>query len=81
MISKLKAFFERILVRNWKDSWKWMSVHFATLLIGLSYLQDYYPEMALYLPERWARYLGMTILVARLLKGWRMKDVPICPKQ
>lgn len=76
----LSKIAERILVRNWKDSWKWMSVHFATLLIGLSYLNEYVPEISLYLPERWARYIGMAILVARVLKGWKMKDGPTSTK-
>lgn len=56
------------LIDNWKSAWKYVTVQLAAVLFFLPELLPYMPELAQYLPTDWYRWLGMAILVARIVK-------------
>ena len=68
---KFKEFTCKWLVPGWTNLYKWMSVQFALALVFLDFLVDYWPAASEYIPERFARYMGFAIIVARIWRGWK----------
>lgn len=59
------------LVENWKDAWKWLSVHFASLLIiwTMTSPEDQAVLLSLlgWAPETVTRLLAVATLAGRLV--------------
>ncbi len=62
---------KQVLVDNWKNAWKWLSVQLAVLLVVLDVLAESLPAVAAYLPEGWVKWLGLAIIVGRVLNQTR----------
>ncbi len=67
---------KQVLVDNWKDAWKWMSVQLAAALALLDLAYEYLPAVQTYLPEGWVKWLAMAIIVGRLLNQNGKKGNP-----
>lgn len=58
---------KQVLVDNWKNAWKWLSIQLAALLVIMDVLAQNLPAVAAYLPEGWVKWLGIAIIVARVI--------------
>ena len=60
------------MVNDWKDCWKWLSVHAALLIILFDTAQQVLPQFAAVMsPEQFAwtnAALGVAVIVGRLIK-------------
>ena len=66
----------KMLVDNWKNAWNWLSVQLAALLVILDVLAQNLPAVAVYLPEGWVKWLGIAIIVARVINQTRQATKP-----
>lgn len=55
------------LISRWRDAWRFGSVRLALLLAAVIELERHLPAVAGYLPDGWATYLALAIVVARVL--------------
>jgi len=67
---------KQVLVDNWKDAWKWMSVQLAAALALLDLAYEYLPAVQSYLPEGWVKWVAVAIIVGRLLNQSDKKENP-----
>lgn len=58
----------KILIEDWKQSWKFLSVQLAAALALLDVAYDYLPAVQSYLPEGWVKWIALSIIVARVIK-------------
>lgn len=68
------------LVSDWKQSWKYFSVQLTTIMIVLQVLEENLPAVQAYLPEGWVKYIGLAILVGRVIQQGNAvvaKDEPV----
>ena len=56
------------LVDDWQQSWKFLSVQLTTILVVLQVLEENMPAVQQYLPEGWVKYVGLAILIGRLVR-------------
>jgi len=56
------------LIKDWKQSWKFLSVQLAAALALLDVAYEYLPAVQSYLPEGWVKWIALTIIVARVIK-------------
>lgn len=56
------------LVADWKQGWKFLSVQLATVLVVLQVLEENLPAVQHMLPEGWVKYIGLAILIGRLIQ-------------
>lgn len=56
-----------MLVQNWRDWWKMLSIRAAGLLIVVDVLQDHLPFVREYIGDEWVKYGALAIIVCRLL--------------
>jgi len=59
------------MIENWKDAWKWMSVHVALVIAVVNAAQGLLPQFQALLPANafaWANAgLGVLVIVVRLI--------------
>lgn len=58
----------KILIEDWKQSWKFLSVQLAAALALLDVAYEYLPAAQSYLPEGWVKWIALAIIVARVIK-------------
>lgn len=58
----------KVLIDDWKQSWKFFSVQLAAALALLDVAYEYLPAAQSYLPEGWVKWLALAIIVARVIK-------------
>ena len=58
----------KILIEDWKQSWKFLSVQLAAALALLDVAYDYLPAVQSYLPEGWVKWIALSIIVARVIR-------------
>lgn len=58
----------KILIDDWRQSWKFLSVQLAAALALLDVAYEYLPAVQSYLPEGWVKWIALTIIVARVIK-------------
>lgn len=56
-----------MLIPNWKKAYKYLTVQLSALLVIASTAYDYLPDIKEAVPDGWVKWVGLAILVARLL--------------
>ena len=57
-----------ILIDDWQKAWKLLSVQVAALLVALEMAGDYLPELKEYLGDDFGKWIGLAIIVARIIR-------------
>lgn len=58
----------KLLIDDWKRAWRLLSVQVAAVLIALELAGDHLPEIKEYLGDDYAKWIGMGIIVARVIR-------------
>lgn len=58
----------RLLIDDWKRAWRLLSVQVAAVLIALELAGDYLPEIKEYLGDDYAKWMGLAVIVARIVR-------------
>ena len=58
----------KLLIDDWKRAWRLLSVQVAAVLIALELAGDYLPEIKEYLGDDYAKWIGLGIIVARVIR-------------
>ena len=58
----------KLLIDDWKRAWRLLSVQAAAVLIALELAGDYLPEIKEYLGDDYAKWAGLAIIVARVIR-------------
>lgn len=58
----------RLLIDDWKRAWRLLSVQVAAVLVALELAGDYLPEIKEYLGDDFAKWAGLAIIVARVVR-------------
>ena len=56
------------LVPGWRQAYRWLSVQLSLLLALLATAEATWPDVAAALPDGWARWVGIAIVVARVIR-------------
>ena len=56
------------LIDDWKQAWRLFSVQVAAALVALELAGDYLPEIKEYLGDDYAKWVGLGIIVARIIR-------------
>lgn len=65
------------LIEGWNRAWRFGSVQWATVLAILAGLEPELPRLAAFLPDRWAMWLAIVVIVARLVLVQIRKPEPV----
>lgn len=57
-----------MLIDDWKQAWRLLSVQVAAALVTLEVAGDYLPEIKEYLGDDYAKWVGLAIIVARIIR-------------
>lgn len=58
----------KLLIDDWKRAWRLLSVQVAAVLIALELAGDYLPEIKEYLGDDYAKWMGLAVIVARVVR-------------
>lgn len=58
----------KLLIDDWKRAWRLLSVQVAAILIALELVGDYLPEIKEYLGDDYAKWMGLAVIVARVVR-------------
>lgn len=58
----------KLLIDDWKRAWRLLSVQAAAVLVALELAGDYLPEIKEYLGDDYAKWAGLAIIVARVIR-------------
>ena len=58
----------KLLIDDWKLAWRLLSVQAAVVLIALELAGDYLPEIKEYLGDDYAKWMGLAVIVARVIR-------------
>lgn len=58
----------KLLIDDWKRAWQLLSVQVAAALIALELAGDYLPEIKEYLGDDYAKWMGLAVIVARVVR-------------
>lgn len=58
----------KLLIDDWKRAWRLLSVQAAAVLVALELAGDYLPEIKEYLGNDYAKWIGLGIIVARVIR-------------
>lgn len=58
----------KLLIDDWKRAWRLLSVQAAAVLVALELAGDYLPEIKEYLGDDYAKWVGLGIIVARVIR-------------
>lgn len=58
----------KLLVDDWKRAWRLLSVQVAAVLVALELAGDYLPEIKEYLGDDYAKWMGLAVIVARVVR-------------
>ena len=58
----------KLLIDDWKQAWRLLSVQAAAVLIALELAGDYLPEIKEYLGDDFGKWVGLAIIVARVIR-------------
>lgn len=58
----------KLLIDNWHQAWRLLSVQAAAVLVALELAGDYLPEIKEYLGDDFAKWAGLAIIVARIIR-------------
>lgn len=58
----------KLLIDDWKRAWRLLSVQVAAVLVALELAGDYLPEIKEYLGDDYAKWIGLGIIVARVIR-------------
>lgn len=58
----------KLLIDNWKQAWRLLSVQAAAALVMLELAGDYLPEIKEYLGDDFAKWAGLAIIAARIIR-------------
>lgn len=56
------------MIPEWKKAWRFTSIQLAAVLVALDMLAQYQPELKEYIGDEYARYLGVAIIIARVMR-------------
>ena len=57
-----------MLIADWKQAYRLFSVQAAAVLVALEVAGDYLPELKEYLGDDFGKWLGLGIIVARVIR-------------
>jgi hypothetical protein len=58
----------KLLIDDWKRAWRLLSVQAAVALVALELVGDYLPEIKGYLGDDYAKWMGLAVIVARVIR-------------
>ena len=58
----------KLLIDDWKRAWRLLSVQAAAALVALEVAGEYLPEIKEYLGDDYAKWVGLGIIVARVIR-------------
>lgn len=58
----------KLLIDDWKRAWRLLSVQAAAVLVALELAGDYLPEIKEYLGDDFAKWAGLAIILARIIR-------------
>lgn len=58
----------KLLIDDWKRAWRLFSVQVAAVLVALELAGDYLPEIKEYLGDDFGKWIGLAIIVARVIR-------------
>lgn len=58
----------KLLIDDWKRAWRLLSVQVAAVLVVLELAGDYLPEIKEYLGDDYAKWMGLAVIVARVVR-------------
>lgn len=58
----------KLLIDDWKRAWRLLSVQVAAVLVALELAGDYLPEIKEYLGDDYAKWMGLAVIVARVVR-------------
>lgn len=58
----------KLLIDDWKRAWRLLSVQVAAVLVALELAGDYLPEIKEYLGDDYAKWMGLAVIVARVIR-------------
>lgn len=58
----------KLLIDDWKRAWRLLSVQAAAVLVALEVAGDYLPEIKAYLGDDFGKWIGLAIIVARVIR-------------
>jgi hypothetical protein len=61
------------LIPTWRQAHNYVTVQLAGLLVLVSTAYDYLPAIHEYLPEGYSKYIGIAIIVARIVSQPKIK--------
>lgn len=61
-----------MLIENWKNAYKYLTVQLATGLLLLSQAYEYLPMLKDYVPQNYVSVLALAIIVARIVAQPKM---------
>lgn len=56
-----------MLIPDWRDAWRFLSVQAAAAVALLATAYDYLPAVREYLPEGWVKWAALLVIAARIL--------------
>jgi hypothetical protein len=56
-----------MMISNWKQAYKFLSVQLLAVLIALASLEPFVPQIAALLPDHWVPIFGALVIVARVI--------------
>lgn len=56
-----------MLIPDWHQAWRFLSVQAAAVLALLAACYDYLPAVRDYLPDGWMKWAALLIIVARIM--------------
>lgn len=64
------------LIENWKQAGRFYTVKIAGVMILLDFAYEYLPVMQTFLPESWVRWVGLALIIARILRQQLPSEPP-----
>ena len=58
----------KLLIDDWKQAWRLLSVQAAAVLVVLELAGDYLPEIKEYLGDDYAKWMGLAVIAARVVR-------------
>ena len=56
------------LVPGWRQAYRWLSVQVALLVAIIGTVEASWPDLAALLPDGWARWGAVAVIVARIIR-------------
>lgn len=62
------------LIPDWKSAWKFWSIRISAIIVAISLLDPFLPELKTHLPEQWYAILAVAVIVSRVIAQVKDKE-------